>query len=221
MKSSKPVIIFLGMSGTGKSTQAHLFSRAYGFTRIGAGERLRKLATEGEAHLRQQAESLLLKGSIVPDEIATSIMLTPIQDAYGTSKGFIIDGAPRNLSHANILNTGLKELGKHTIRVIYFDISLDQMRERVAQRLICKSCYAPSGYPGHTVKCDFCESALVPRMDDVSDTMEKRWREYVKQTEPLIQEYDCQGKLIHINAARPIHIVFADIVAAFTPWLYE
>src|SRR5947209_3333076 len=120
MKSNKPIIIFLGMSGAGKSTQAHLFSRSYGFTRIGAGERLRELATGGEAHIRQQAESLLLKGSIVPDEVAASIMLIPIQDAYDTSAGFVLDGAPRNLSHADMLDTALKGLGKYIIKAVYF-----------------------------------------------------------------------------------------------------
>jgi len=202
------------MSGAGKSTQAHLLSRAYGFTRIGAGEQLRELATQGEAPIHRQIELLLLKGYLMPDEIVVPIMIDPIKAACDTSAGFILDGTPRNLKQAELLDTSLQEMGMCNIRVIYFHILLDQLRERVAQRLVCKNCQAPSGYPGSRSKCDFCGGMLAPRMDDTADVVDKRWREYIKQTEPLIQAYDRQGKLICINAERPIHIVFAEIINA-------
>lgn len=202
------------MSGAGKSTQAHLFSQAYGFTRIAAGEQLRKLATQGEAPIHLQIEPLLLEGTLMPDEMAMPVTIDPIKAAYDTSVGFILDGTPRNLRQGELLDASLQEMGIHNIGVIYFNISLDQLKERVARRLECKSCQAPSGYPGSQAKCDFCGGMLAPRIDDVADVMDKRWREYVKKTEPLIQAYDHQKKLISINAEQPIHIVFAEIINA-------
>jgi adenylate kinase len=202
------------MGGSGKSTQAHLLSLAYGFPRISAGDQLRELAKQEESPLREQAESLMLKGALMPDELLISVAIAPLQATYHTSRGFILDGVPRNPTQANIVATSLGELGMYTIKAIHIHVSLEQVHKRIAQRLVCENCQAPSGYPGSQTRCDFCDSVLISRNDDMSNIIVERWQEHFRQTGPLIQNYEREGKLIQINGDRSIHIVFAEIINA-------
>jgi adenylate kinase len=221
IEEDKPLIIFVGLPGSGKSTQASLLSRACAFPCISAGHLLREIAANVATQMREPVASLLLTGSFMPDELLMSTVIPPLEAAYKASKGIILDGMPRKLSQAKLLDASLKELGVYTIKAVYLSISPDQARERVAQRLICKNCQAPGGYPGGRTRCDFCEDELIRRVDDISNLMDTRWREYFRQTEPLIQAYEEEDKLVTINGEQPIHIVFAEIIKAVNSLIFH
>lgn len=213
-EKNRLIITFVGVPGSGKSTQARLLSLAYDFTCVSAGDQLRELVKQGKSPIREQVESLMLRGAFMPDELLIPIVIAPIQTAYYTSVGFILDGVPRNITQASMLTTSLKGLGIYTIKAIHLQVSAEKVRERIARRLVCKNCQAPGGYPGSQMSCDFCDGVLIPRNDDVSDVMVDRWQEHLRQTEPLIQTYENESRLVHINGDRPIHIVFAEIINA-------
>lgn|GEM_PF-6023973 len=189
-----------------------MLSYAYGFVHISPGDQIRDLFKHGEAKIREQVMPLLLTGEPMPEELLRSIVLIPMELAYNTARGVILDGVPRNLTQANILDAFLNELDIHTSKAINLHISNDHARKRAMQRLICKNCLAPSGYPGCKMTCDFCETELTRRIDDVSDVMDSRWNEYYYQTEPLMQSYEDKGNLMHVNGERPIHVVFAEVI---------
>ena len=101
-------IILIGPPGSGKGTQAKRLAKKLGIQHISSGELFRNAAVQGSS-LGKEAESYMKKGLLVPDELATGLVMERIKQS-ACKNGFILDGFPRNLSQAKALATALNEI---------------------------------------------------------------------------------------------------------------
>jgi len=187
-------IIIFGPQGSGKGTQADIIAERLNICHITMGDLLRSEAKSG-SELGQKINALINEGQLVPDEIAFAL----IQERVVMSDcglGFILDGFPRTLAQAELLD---KMVAIDTALEIW--ISDEESIRRITDRRSCSSCgsvyhliYNPPVIEG---ECDKCQSPLVIREDDKEKVIKKRLEVYHQQTEPLIKHY--QDKKIYLK----------------------
>ena len=123
-------------------------------------------------------------------------------DQEDAKNGAILDGFPRNMEQAQILDRILEENGKKVDLVINLTTPREEIIERMINRRICSNseCKAIYNLKLHpSIKegiCDKCGSPLVQREDDKSeDAINTRLELYEKQTKPLVDYYNEKGVL--------------------------
>ena len=194
-------LIFHGPPGVGKGTQAGRISLEENLNHISSGDLLR-VAVDAKTEIGLKAREYIENGLLVPDELVVSIVADKINSTE-CERGFILDGFPRNLSQAEVLDSTLKKVGKKIDRVFSFTATEDVIITRIAGRRMCKSCgahyheiFSP---PLKESVCDKCGSKLVQRKDDYPETIKVRLKVYKEQTEKLIDYYNKKGILVEIN----------------------
>lgn len=208
-------LVLLGAPGAGKGTQAEVISNRLSIPIISTGAILREAVAAGTP-LGVQAKTCMDAGELVPDELIISIIKQRLT-AEDCSHGFILDGVPRNVSQAD----ALKEMGVAVDAVIDIDVPDADIIARLSGRRVCGKCSAPyhliNKPPVVEGVCDVCGAPLVARADDSEATVSERLRVYHKNTEPLIDYYQKQGKLFVVDGSQSIQettrLVFAVIEA--------
>lgn len=194
------MIVFLGPPGAGKGTQAETISKGKKIPHISSGNLLRE-AVEAGTETGKKARNYIEKGLLVPDQIVVDIIRDRILK-NDSKVGFVLDGFPRTLSQAKVLDEMLKNLGNSLDMVFYFSVSEESVVQRLSGRLICGTCganyhkiYVPSTKDG---LCDKCGGKLNQRADDKPETILERLRVYHEQTEGLVDYYKKSGILREI-----------------------
>jgi len=199
-------LVLLGMPGSGKGTQAQYIRESYCIPHISTGDIFRE-AIKTQTALGQKAKGYLDRGELVPDELVTDIVRERIS-REDCRKGFILDGYPRTVNQAEALDSIMREKGIRLTSVIDFRISPDEAVRRLSSRRSCSSCSAVYNLlhktPKEEGKCDLCGGKLYQRDDDKEDVIRNRLKVYELQTAPIIEYYDKQNNIAHIDAEAPI-----------------
>jgi adenylate kinase len=209
-------VILLGLPGAGKGTQAARLKDRTGLAHISSGDLFRE-NIGGGTQLGLQAKEYVESGRLVPDEITIGMILDRIarEDA---KNGFMLDGFPRNTEQAAALDAALEKDGKQIDTALYINVETDELVSRLAGRWTCKECGAVYHEVNHPPKnagvCDNCGSALSQREDDKPEVVRTRLDVNVKNTEPLLDYYRKQGKLIDIDGQRDPDSITADMAKA-------
>ena len=208
-------IILLGAPGAGKGTQASVVAQKLNLVHIASGDLFRQALEQG-TELGIQAKSYMKRGTLVPDEITTQMILERMS-APDCENGVILDGFPRNLRQAEALDKALVQLAKAIDKVVYIKVSEEELLKRLTGRWICRNCQAPyhavDSPPRVQGKCDKCGGELYQRPDDTAQTIKKRLEVYFAETAPLIDYYARRGKLLEIDGVGSVDEVIHRIVA--------
>jgi len=202
-------IILIGPPGSGKGTQAKLLEDRHNMKQLSSGDMLRAAVSEG-SEIGKQAKSYMEAGELVPDDLVVEIVTDQIEKLG--DKGFILDGFPRNVHQAEVLDRMLGQRDRTIDRVLVIEVDDDLLVERVAGRYTCANC--GEGYhdtfkqPEKEGVCDKCGSTeFIRRPDDNPDTVRNRLAVYHEQTKPLIDYYKEQGKVRIADGEQPIEDV--------------
>ncbi|MHC4269472.1 MAG: adenylate kinase [Planctomycetota bacterium] len=194
-------LIFLGPPGVGKGTQAEGISSKENIEHISSGVLLRN-AVDNQTEIGLKAKEYIEQGLLVPDDLVVNIVVDSI-NSVKCKNGFILDGFPRNLSQAKILDSTLNKINKKIDKVFSFTALEEVIITRIAGRRICKSCGADyheiHSPPVNNNVCDKCGSKLFQREDDYPDTIKVRLNVYKEQTEKLIDYYNKQSILEEVS----------------------
>ncbi len=205
-------IVLLGAPGSGKGTQAKRLVDHYGVVQISTGDLLRAAVAAG-TELGRAAKSAMDAGQLVSDDIVLGMIRERLQQP-DTSRGYILDGFPRNIPQAEALDTMLEELGQPLETAILLVVPFEDLLQRLTGRQTCADCGAvynvhtnPSKEPG---VCDVCGGKLTQRDDDNEETVSRRLKVFEDQTAPLIDYYATQGKLSSVDGTRDIDTITDD-----------
>ncbi len=200
-------VILLGAPGAGKGTQATKLVEKYDIPHVSTGDIFRA-NIKGQTPIGVVAKSYIDKGQLVPDEVTVEIVKNRLNEEDCLSKGYLLDGFPRNLFQA-------EELDKfsNVEKVVNISVDLSKLLKRITGRRVCSKCgesYHVDFLNGKT-DCARCGGELIQRADDNEETVGKRLAVYTEQTKPLIDYYEKAGKLITVDGDKSIDAVFAEI----------
>ena len=207
-------IIMLGAPGAGKGTQAKKIADKYQIPHISTGDIFRANITEG-TELGKKAKSYMDQGLLVPDELTLELIMDRFQNP-DCANGYVLDGFPRTIPQAEALTAALEKNGETIDYAINVEVPDENIVARMSGRRACLACgatyhvvYAPTKEEGI---CDRCGEKLVLRDDDKPETVKKRLDVYHSQTQPLIDYYTKQGKLVEVDGTQNVDAVFDAIV---------
>lgn len=203
------VYIIMGLPGSGKGTQSQHLSTKLGIPHISSGDLLRS-AVKQNSPLGIEIKKNLDQGLFVPDDLIWSLVSHRLEEA-DCSCGAIVDGFPRNLDQAHKLSDFLETLG-FDYRVIFLEVSKEQIIRRISSRYICPSCHRVYKQKEDISACSVCHTALVQRSDDDPKVVEQRLEVYLESTVPVIAYYESLGKVARISAEHSEEEVFQSIL---------
>lgn len=205
--AKKPVIFFLGKSGSGKDTQADILIEKYGFDSISTGDLLREFKNSAEMFAegsieRYEAEkikSILAEGKFLPTLSVVCqwrFAALEVVKNFESTKGLVFKGSPRKLAEAMILDDffkhwpGAKEY--FAVRPVKIELSDDEAMKRLLVR---------------------------EREDDSENAIRKRLSEFKEFVVPVIDYFKKEKRLLSINGEQSVDDVHLDVVKALDPWL--
>jgi adenylate kinase len=214
-------VILLGPPGAGKGTQSKRIASHYGIPQISTGDLLREHVARG-TELGRKAKDIMDRGELVPDDLMYGMVADRLKKV-DCSKGFILDGFPRTAGQAGWLDAFLeREFFENSKRcspvVIRMDVDYTQLLLRLTGRRCCPTCgriYNLHFQPPRVDEiCDLAHgSKLVQRNDDRDEVIRPRLMAFELQTKPVADYYQAKGRLIPLNADRPMDEVTADLLA--------
>ena len=213
-------LVLVGPPGAGKGTQAEFISAHLGVPKISTGDIFRANVSQGTP-LGREAKKFMDAGDLVPDEITVGMVRDRLAEDDAT-KGFLLDGFPRNVPQARTLDDLLLSAGTPLDVVLELVVDDDEVVRRLSGRRTCRNC----GHIWHvdfdppTVEgvCDSCGGELFQRDDDKPDTIRHRLEVYYEQTAPLVSYYAEERLLVGIDAMGPVDDVTERAMSSLRPY---
>ena len=206
-------LILLGPPGAGKGTQADLLCKEFNIPKISTGDMLRE-AIANQTDLGKEVSSILDSGALVSDEIIGSLLEERLSND-DCANGYLLDGVPRTLGQASIL----ERMGIEFTNVI--EIKVDD--EVIVNRLSGRRVHPQSGRnyhidfnpPKKEDVDDLTNEPLIQREDDKPETVLKRLDVYHEETKPLSDFYkkvSDGGLLVYssVDGSKSVSEVFND-----------
>ena len=210
-------VVLLGAPGAGKGTHCKRIADRYGVAHLSSGDILRRERAAG-TELGKKAQSYMDAGALVPDDLIVEMMTKAIREA---SAGYVLDGFPRTVNQAEVLDKSLAAQKTGIDMVINLGVSDNVVLERITGRRSCPKCGSvyhvknmPPKVPGI---CDRDGMPLVQRPDDTEEVVRNRLQTYYRQTAPVVDYYKARRTVLDIDADGDADTVAAVIFQKLDP----
>jgi adenylate kinase len=144
-------------------------------------------------------------GDLVPDERICEVIAERF-DSGEADNGFLLDGFPRMVGKAEMLEELLDSRDRELTAVLLIEAPDDEVVRRLSGRRTCAKgqhvYHVEFDPPKHEGVCDQDGSRLIQRDDDKPETVRKRLSVYHEQTEPLVDWYEDKGVLRRFDGQR-------------------
>lgn len=211
---TKPVILsLLGPPGSGRDLLAVRVSSSYCLPYISSADLLVDYSDE-ESSMGKQVRDCLYTGDQVPDTLLIQLLSDRVK-RDDCAKGFLLDGFPKTVEQAKILQERFSEQFRFV--PVYVRSSDEWLINFHEGRLVCTNCgrvyHTGRSPPKLENECDFCGHALVKRSEDSSDALKGRTESYRTKIVPLITFYKEEGLLIEIDGTKSLEEMMKEVKA--------
>ncbi len=192
-------IIFLGRSGSGKGTQAELLMKKFALANIDTGDILRKLTKRNDKFGKTVLETIS-HGKLVPIWLVIYCWLGQLLK-IPSKKGIIMEGSPRLLEEAKILEEVFSWLGRENFKVVYLQTSAKEVTQRLLTRRICSKCGKEFSlnFTPNLKNCSHCGGKLIRRKDDYPKAIKNRMLFFQKKILPVINYFRKKKMVVEVN----------------------
>jgi adenylate kinase len=182
-------LVFFGIQGSGKGTQAKRLAAEFGYDIFEAGGELRKIAASG-SELGETVKSFIDVGKLVPFEIIMEVVKTAI-NARPKNQKILFDGIPRDDDQRKAFDQIMSDAGREFRGV---QILLDP--EEGVQRILGRA-------------------KAEGRKDDADETIiRRRMQTFQEKTMPVIEYYREQGTLSDVEGNGTVDEIYERIKKA-------
>ena len=211
----------MGLAGSGKGTQAERLVAEFGYTFIETGGLIRAKAKE-ESPLGRRIKFNDDKGRHAPNTVITSLLIEALgraEDGQSEAgrKPLLIDGFPRTLGQAHMLNEVLTYFDRDPsqVKALWIRVRPEQARHRLLNRAVCSQC--KKVYPTRDITvCTNCGGVVAPRVYDTPAGIEERLSFFAEHTMEAIEYYREAGQLIEVDGEQSVDLVFSTIKQSLT-----
>ena len=205
-------IIFLGRSGSGKGTQAELLMKRFALVNIDTGDILRKL-TKRKDKFGKTVLKTIICGKLVPIWLVIYCWLDQLLK-IPSKKGIIMEGSPRQLEEAKILEEVFSWLGRENFKVVYLQTSAKEVMQRLLLRRICSKCGKEFSlnFTPNLKECSYCGGKLIRRKDDYPRAIKNRMLFFQKKILPVINYFRKKKIVIEVNGEGPVEQIHKRIL---------
>ena len=199
-------LVLVGPPGAGKGTQAQFIAEHLGVPKISTGDIFRANVGQG-TELGLLAKTYMDKGDLVPDEVTIDMVRLRLAEDDAAA-GFLLDGFPRTVPQAEVLDEMLADGGLKLHVVLELVVEDDEVIRRLSGRRTCRTCnhiwHVDFDPPAVENVCDIDGGDLYQRDDDQAETIANRLKVYANETAPLVGYYASRGLLVGIDATGPV-----------------
>ena len=209
-------ILLFGIQGSGKGTQGKILKDNYSMAYFETGAELRRLAS-ADSDLGRKVKSIIEAGHLVDNDVVMEIVDDFMQNVP-EGQGVFFDGIPRKMDQKETLDALLNKHGRE-FKCVILDLSEEDALERLTKRRICSGC--KEVYPAKYDKdeCEKCGGELITRTDDNADSIKVRLKAFTDETMPVIEAYEKEGKMIHVDGSKSIEEVDHELRQVLDPIL--
>jgi nucleoside-triphosphate--adenylate kinase len=201
----------LGAPGSGKGTLSSRLVTDFNFKHVSSGDLLRREIHE-ESELGQSAAAYIKSGDLVPDTLVVDLVVNNLE----TSQPFLLDGFPRTIEQAKILDEHVS---------LNLVLNLEVPEEEIISRLENRRVHVASGRVYHLVwnppkeegRDNETGEALIQRPDDTREAIVDRLRNFRELTLPLIDYYDRKGVLLTFKGTES-NVIYPEMKTAVEMW---
>ena len=188
-------VIFIAPPAAGKGTQSKALVEL-GFIHVSTGDMLRE-EMKNETKIGNSIKDIMSAGSLVSDEIVFELLSNKLSSI---NKPFILDGFPRTLKQAVMLDELLENLKLTNYETVYLDITMEEALKRALGRLTCEcgmsyNKFNKEAMPKVENICDVCGKTLSTRTDDNEESYTNRFNTFLENIEPIKNYYEDKNKL--------------------------
>jgi adenylate kinase len=202
-------LVLVGPPGAGKGTQAQFIASHFAVPKISTGDIFRTNVSDG-TELGLEARKYMDAGDLVPDEVTIGMVKERLSHD-DTSEGFLLDGFPRTVQQAVVLDDMLAAHAVGLDVVLELVVDDEEVVRRLSGRRTCRRCghvwHLDFDPPATEGICDRCGGELFQRDDDSELTIRHRLEVYADQTSPLIGYSGDRGLLSGVDATGPVEDV--------------
>ncbi|CDF87678.1 BN860_11980g1_1 [Zygosaccharomyces bailii CLIB 213] len=207
-------MVLIGPPGAGKGTQAPNLVEKFHAAHLATGDMLRSQVAQG-TELGKEAKKIMDKGGLVSDDIMVNMIKSELSSDK-CKRGFILDGFPRTIPQAKLLDKMLEEQDKPLQKAVELKIDDELLVSRITGRLVHpasgRSYHKSFNPPKVEGKDDVTGEDLVQRSDDNAEALKKRLGSYHDQTEPIVNYYKEKGIWAGVDASQNPAKVWGDII---------
>lgn len=178
-----------GPPGAGKGTQAKKIAGKYRLYHLSTGDILRAEIANGST-LGHLAAGIINRGELLSDDVVMALVEHAIETSVDVD-GFLLDGFPRTVAQARMLDAYLTACGKQGLDAL---LSIEVDREELTRRMLKRA-------------------AVEGRVDDTEEVIRNRFAEYEMKTRQVADYYREQGKCLPVDGNNNVEAVFQDLVA--------
>lgn len=141
MKKINPItVIFIGRSGSGKGTQAKKFAEylknkySNDVYHLESGALFRNFISEDKSYTASLAKQVNEEGGLQPQFLSAMIWSSALANNIEENTNLIMDGTPRRLDEAKVLETAFSFYKRENVFVVHLDVSKGESIKRLGER---------------------------------------------------------------------------------------